>query len=80
MESNYKQIPFKNLEAAVKKLRKHYKELGLHHETQEVSFEYVIGSFFPEIIKNIDERINKERTAAFIEGVESAKEKYGITD
>lgn len=80
MESSYKQVPFRNLEAAIKKLKKYYKENGLHPETQEVSFEYMVGSFFPEIIKNIDERINRERTEAFIEGVNSAKERYGIKD
>jgi hypothetical protein len=79
-DSPYGTVKIKNLKGAIRQIEKYYKSQGLHPETAEITFEFLIGSFFPEIIKNIEEKINKERTAAFIEGVNSVKEKYGTTD
>lgn len=40
----------------------------------DVSFEFLIGSLFPTVYKNIMDAMSKERTQAYIEGYNAAKE------
>lgn len=42
----------------------------------DITFEYLIGSFFPEVVKNVREEANKQYTAGYFEGMKAAsKEK-----
>lgn len=49
----YGEVPLSELEAAIKTMREHYPDKDSNDIN--VTFEYLIGSFFPEIINNIKE-------------------------
>lgn len=40
----------------------------------ELSFEFLIGTFYPHVLKNIQEALSREHTLGFIEGRESLNE------
>lgn len=42
-------------------------------EDSDVSFEFIVGSCFPNILNNIKQELRKEHTLGFIEGVERNK-------
>ena len=51
----YGEVPLSEIEAAIKTMREHYPDKDSNDIN--VTFEYLIGSFFPEIINNIKEMV-----------------------
>ena len=58
-------------------LQKIEKEYNGEVEELELSFEFIIGTFFPHVLKNIQDTIAREHTLGFIEGRESLNENQG---
>lgn len=54
---------------AINSYKKHFEDL----EDFEISFEYIIGSFFPDVLDNILSYVKDERTKAYIEGYHDAR-------
>ena len=77
MENSYGQVPMKVFEAAIKNIEKNARKQGRTEEEIDeipISFEYLIGSFFPEIVKNVEREANIQHTKGYIEGYNAAKE------
>lgn len=61
------------IKSAVASIEKHFQDEPERLEDVEVSFEYVIGSFFPNIWNKIQDTLKEEHTKGFIEGFEAGK-------
>lgn len=61
------------IKSAVASIEKHFQDEPERLEDVEVSFEYIIGSFFPNIWKKIQDTLKEEHTKGFIEGFEAGK-------
>ena len=61
------------IKSAVASIEKHFQDEPECLEDVEVSFEYVIGSFFPNIWNKIQDTLKEEHTKGFIEGFEAGK-------
>ena len=66
-------VSFKDLEAAIKSIKMHYP--GNDIENLQVSFEYLIVSFYPTIIDNIKSAMKDAYTQGYIQGLNDSKEK-----
>lgn len=67
-------VPLKKLKAAIESLEKHCpdgKEIS-------VSFEFLIGSFFPEVLDNIKDKIRTSYTKGYIDATNELEEKKCI--
>lgn len=71
----YGRVPLKKVEAAIKQIKEHYQECPERLEDVEVTFEYLVGSFFPHIVDNINARMNDMYTQGYIQGLQDAKER-----
>lgn len=77
MEKSYGSIPLGVLEKAVAQIRTNANVYNMTEEELKkipVPFEYLIGSFFPEVLKNVQEEANKQYTKGYIDGMKAAKE------
>lgn len=61
------------IKSAVASIEKHFQDEPERLEDVEVSFEYIIGSFFPNIWNKIQDTLKEEHTKGFIEGFEAGK-------
>ena len=62
-----------HIKSAVASIEKHFQDEPERLDDIEVSFEYVIGSFFPKIWDKIQNSLKEEHTKGFIEGFEAGK-------
>jgi Tfp pilus assembly protein, pilus retraction ATPase PilT len=67
-ESSYGTVPYTKVQAALKQIEDRYVDCPEKLEEVNITFEYLIGSFFPEIIKNIHNELVHEHTKGFAEG------------
>jgi hypothetical protein len=70
----YGTVKLSTVKAAIVQIEEHYQECPERLEDVEVTFEYLIGSFFPKIVENINETINKQYTLGYIQGLKDGKE------
>lgn len=68
---NVEKVTYGKLKRVVKKL----KEIGMKDD-DEVSFEYVVGSCFPNAYNNIIEEMRRQYTMGYIQG----REENSITE
>jgi hypothetical protein len=68
---NLDTVKFTRLCEVLKKVEKEYQ--GDINEL-EISFEFLIGTFYPHVLKNIQSALAREHTLGFIEGRESLNE------
>lgn len=61
-------VKLTRIEAAIGQIKKHYENEPERIEDIEVSFEYIIGSFFPKVYDNIRDAMKTERTLGYIDG------------
>lgn len=66
-------VKLSRIKAAVASIEKHFEESPERLEDIEISFEYVIGSFFPKIWDKIQDTLREEHTKGYIEGYEAGK-------
>lgn len=61
-------VKLTRIEAAIEQVKKHYENEPERVEDIEVSFEYIIGSFFPKVYDNIRDAMKTQRTLGYIDG------------
>lgn len=77
---SYGAVKYKRVEAALKQIAQHYADTPERLEDVDITFEYLIGSFFPEIITNINAQMNQRYTEGYIQGFEDGRKKGEETD
>ena len=78
MNKSYGSVPLKTVKKAIKQIEDNYKVYNVTQEEIDetpITFEYLIGSFFPEVVKNVQAEANRQYTKGFIDGQNSVKEK-----
>jgi hypothetical protein len=71
---SYGSVKLSRVKAAIKQIEDYYQDCPERLEDVDVTFEYLVGSFFPKIIDNINARMNDTYTAGYIQGLADAKE------
>lgn len=71
---SYGSVKLTSVKAAIKQIEEHYQDCPERLEDVEVTFEYLVGSFFPKIIDNINKRMNDTYTQGYIQGFNEGKE------
>ena len=61
-------VKLTKVEAAVEQIKKYYEKTPERIEDIDISFEYIIASFFPDVFENIKNRLKDEHTLGYIEG------------
>lgn len=73
---SYGSVKLTRVKAAIKQIEDHYQGCPERLEDVEVTFEYLVGSFFPRIIDNINSRMNDTYTQGYLQGLKDAKENH----
>lgn len=71
----YGTVKLSRVKAAIAQVEEHYADCPERLEDVELTFEYLVGSFFPKIIDNIQRTMNDKYTAGYIQGLNDAKER-----
>lgn len=56
----------------LKKIMKQLRQMNFQ-DSDEVSFEFIIGSCFPDIYNNIQEEMRRQHAMGYAEGLKSSK-------
>jgi hypothetical protein len=64
-------IPFSKLKKMVESIENHFVESPERLDEVELTFEYIIGSCFPDVFNNIKEALKEEHTKGYIEGIKA---------
>lgn len=70
---SYGSVKLSRVKAAIKQIEDHYQDCPERLEDVEVTFEYLVGSFFPRIIDNINTRMNDTYTQGYLQGFNDGK-------
>ena len=70
---SYGSVKLSRVKAAIKQIEDHYQDCPERLEDVEVTFEYLVGSFFPRIIDNINARMNNTYTQGYLQGLNDGK-------
>lgn len=73
----YGTVPLKAVKNAIKKIEDNAKVYNMTAEQIEempIEFEFLIGSFFPEVLKNIEKEVNLQYTRGIFDGRRMMKE------
>ena len=70
---SYGSVKLTRVKAAIKQIEDHYQYCPERLEDVEVTFEYLVGSFFPRIIDNINTRMNDTYTQGYLQGLNDGK-------
>ena len=65
---SYGKVPYTRVKGAIKQIEEHYQDCPERLEEIEITFEYLVGSFFPKIIENIDLAMNRTYMAGYLQG------------
>ena len=76
MNKDLDTVKLSRIKAAVASIEKHFEGEPPRIEDIEVSFEYIIGSFFPTVWEKIQKTLSEEHTKGFIDGYETAKAEF----
>ena len=71
---SYGKVKLSTVKAAIKQIEEHYQDCPERLEDVEITFEYLIGSFFPKIVENIQKEMNKQYTLGYLQRVNEEKE------
>ena len=71
---SYGKVKLSKVKAAIKQIEEHYQDCPERLEDVEITFEYLVGSFFPKIIENIQKEMNKQYTLGYLQRVNEEKE------
>lgn len=71
---SYGSVKLTSVKAAIKQIEEHYQDCPERLEDVEVTFEYLVGSFFPKIIDNINKKMNDTYMQGYIQGFNEGKE------
>ena len=70
---SYGSVPLSRVEAAIKQIKEHYADCPERLDDVNITFEYLVGSFFPRIIDNINAKMNDTYMAGYMQGIEDGK-------
>lgn len=70
---SYGSVKLSRVKAAIKQIEDRYQDCPERLEDVEVTFEYLVGSFFPKIIDNINLRMNNTYMQGYMQGLADAK-------
>lgn len=70
---SYGSVKLSRVKAAIKQIEDHYQDCPERLEDVEVTFEYLVGSFFPRIIDSINSRMNDTYTQGYLQGLNDGK-------
>jgi hypothetical protein len=70
---SYGSVKLSRVKAAIKQIEDHYQDCPERLEDVEVTFEYLVGSFFPRIIDNINSRMNDTYMQGYLQGLNDGK-------
>ncbi len=71
---SYGKVKLSTVKAAIKQIEEHYQDCPERLEEVEITFEYLVGSFFPKIVENIQKEMNKQYTLGYLQRVNEEKE------
>lgn len=71
---SYGSVKLTSVKAAIKQIEEHYQDCPERLEDVEVTFEYLVGSFFPKIIDNVNKKMNDTYMQGYIQGFNEGKE------
>ena len=71
---SYGKVKLSTVKAAIKQIEEHYQDCPERLEDVEITFEYLVGSFFPKIVENIQKEMNKQYTLGYLQRVNEEKE------
>ena len=69
IEPNIPNVKLSQVERIIKAVKDHYKEMPERIDDIELSFEFVIGSLFPNVYKNVMDSITDAYTKGYIAGL-----------
>lgn len=69
----YGYVKYTTVKAALEQIEEHYKDDPERLNDVSLTFEFLVGSFFPEIIDNIRTECNKQYTQGFILGLKEGR-------
>lgn len=70
-------VKLKTLKDAIKSIERDFAGQPINVDEVEITFEYIVGSFFPQVMSNINEHIKREKTNSYIEGYNAGKAENG---
>lgn len=83
MKDSIGSVKLKTLKKAIKSIEHSLNGSPINDiDNIDISFEYIIGSFFPKVLDNINNQIKEEKTKSYIEGYNAGKsenDNKGIT-
>lgn len=71
---SYGTVKLSTVKTAIAQLEERYKDCPEGLDGLEITFEYLVGSFFPKIIENINTQLNNQYTQGYIQGLHDGKE------
>lgn len=74
MNNELESVKLGTLKRAIKSIEKNFIGKPINDiDNIDISFEYLIGSFFPKVLDNINNKIKEEKTKSYIEGYNTGK-------
>ena len=70
-ERTYGTVKLARVKAAIAQIEEHYKDYSKEEiDNIDITFEYLVGSFFPTILTNIDNEVSRQHAKGFAEGLQ----------
>lgn len=71
----YGTVKLARVKAAIKQIEEHYSDYSPEEiDNIDITFEYLVGSFFPTILNNMDEALNHNYTKGYMQGLQEGME------
>lgn len=70
----YGVVPYQKVKKALEKIEFDFEYDPISLANLNITFEYLVGSFFPEIVSNINEQMNNQYTNGYFQGRQDALE------
>lgn len=68
MPDSYGKVKYTQVKAALDQIAEHYQDNPERLNDVDISFEYLVGSFFPNIVKNIQSAMSQQYINGYIQG------------
>ena len=68
MPDSYGKVKYAQVKAALDQIAEHYQDNPERLDDVDISFEYLVGSFFPNIVKNIQAAMSQQYINGYIQG------------
>ena len=65
---SYGKVKYAQVKAALDQIAEHYQDNPERLNDVDISFEYLVGSFFPNIVKNIQSAMSQQYINGYIQG------------